>query len=107
MVTILYYLIPHSNGLITLNGILILLLYSFWLVHAVGTKNKMICNKGTKFLSRISMEIYLSHMVYFRVLEKLGLTHLLGDGVLSYICVVCIILIGLMIVIPFLQKGLS
>ena len=107
VVTILYFLIPHSVGLININEILILILYTFWLVYAVGTNNKMLCNKGTKFLSRISMEIYLSHMVCFRVIEKLGLTHLLGDGVLSYISVVCIILIGLMIVIPFLQKGLS
>lgn len=30
-------------------------------------------NRVTKFVSGISMEIYLSHMVVFRVIEKTGL----------------------------------
>lgn len=42
-------------------------------------------NPFTKFISGISMEIYLSHMVMFRVIEKLQLMHLLGNGWLSYI----------------------
>lgn len=45
----------------------------------------MLQNPFTKFISGISMEIYLSHMVMFRVIEKLHLTHLLGNGWLSYI----------------------
>ena len=50
------------------------------------------CNRGgvlvnpvAKFLGGISFEIYLCHMVIYRVLEKLHLVHLLGNGLLAYI----------------------
>lgn len=38
-----------------------------------------------KFLGAISFEIYLCHMVIYRVLEKLHLVHLFGNGQLAYI----------------------
>lgn len=31
------------------------------------------------------MEIYLSHMMIYRIIEKAGLIHLFGKNVLSYI----------------------
>ena len=50
-----------------------------------GGGYSLLQNPVTHFISGISMEIYLSHMVMFRVIEKLHLTHFLGDGLLSYI----------------------
>lgn len=38
------------------------------------------------------MEIYLSHMVIFRVLEKLQLNTILGDGKLQYIMLVVMVI---------------
>ena len=46
----------------------------------------------TKFISGISMEIYLSHMVMFRVVEKTGLNQMFGNGVLQYIVTVMLVL---------------
>lgn len=65
---------------------LMLLLFSILLIYALGT-NKMgaLQNPVTKFLSGISMEIYLCHMVVFRVIEKFGFAHLFKSDVLSYI----------------------
>lgn len=40
------------------------------------------------------MEIYLSHMVIFRVIEKLKLTKVLGDGWLQYIATVAAVIVG-------------
>lgn len=105
--TILYYVIPHKIGILGINELLVLFLYTLWLGYAISTTNRLLCNKGTKFISGISMEIYLSHMVCFRVIEKLGFTRLVGNGVLSYICVVGVVLIVLMVMIPIIQKVLN
>lgn len=65
---------------------LMLLLFSMLLIYALGiNKIGILKNPVTKFLSGISMEIYLCHMVVFRVIEKVGFTHLFKSDVLSYI----------------------
>lgn len=51
-------------------------------------------NKFTKFISSISMEIYLSHMVMFRVIEKLHLQTYFGNGILQYMITVVAVLLG-------------
>lgn len=107
VVTILYYMIPHDIGVISINALLLLLIYTLWLMYAISMTNKLMCNKVTKFISSISMEIYLSHMVCFRIIEKLGFIRLLGNGIFSYISVVGIVLIALMATIPIIQKVLN
>lgn len=53
---------------------------------AMGSTGKGILhNRLTGFLSDISLELYLSHMVIYRVLEKLNLLKLFGNGALSYV----------------------
>lgn len=69
--------------------VLMLMMFSLVLVCTMGAKHKKILqNPVTSFLSGISMEIYLSHMVMFRVMEKLHLTHLFASDVLSYVLTV-------------------
>src|SRR5699024_6306418 len=60
-------------------------------------------NRLTKFISGISMEIYLSHMVMFRVVENTGLNQLSGNGVLQYIVTVMLVLAA-SIVFPVVVK---
>lgn len=54
------------------------------LIYAVTTKGKILNNSVTKFFSNISLEIYLSHMAMFRIIEKINLVYLFGDGWLQY-----------------------
>ena len=44
-----------------------LLVFAAWLMYAIGSKNIILNNKVVKYLSGISMEIYLCHMMFFRV----------------------------------------
>lgn len=60
-----------------------------------------------KFLSNISMEIYLSHMIVFRIIDKLHLNYLFGTGWLSYIVTVCVVLIGTIIFSVVFKKLLE
>ena len=55
------------------------------LVYTLGcNRGGVLVNPAAKFLGGISFEIYLCHMVIYRVLEKLHLVHLFGNGLLAY-----------------------
>lgn len=56
------------------------------------------------FISGISMEIYLSHMLLFRVVEKLHLTTMFGNGWLQYIITVCLVILGTIVFSYIMQK---
>ena len=70
---------------------------------SVNSKFTILDNKIFKFIAGISMEIYLSHMVVFRVVEKLGLTHKFGKGALQYAITTVLVLAG-SIVFAFVLK---
>lgn len=71
------------------NVIVTLIMYSLVLICTIGAKNKIILqNPVSNFLSGISMEIYLSHMVMFRVMEKLCFIHVFTSELWSYILTV-------------------
>jgi peptidoglycan/LPS O-acetylase OafA/YrhL len=75
---VLYYLLGTSLPLqLALSVILT--------VAALGKKNLLLQNPVTKWLSRISMEVYLCHMVAFRLLEKLNVVRLFRSELLSYL----------------------
>lgn len=105
--TVGYYFLPKKIGDYKLTDLGSLVLYSLWLVYAVAATNKVFCNRATKFVSGISMEIYLSHMVGFRVIEKVGLISALGGGWLAYIVSSVGLLAALMLTIPFIKKFLD
>lgn len=56
------------------------------------------------FFSGISMEIYLSHMIIFRVGEKLHLNSLIGNGWMQYIFTVLYVVIGATVFAVVMQK---
>lgn len=64
-------------------------------------------NKVTMFISSISMEIYLSHMAIYRVVERLGLTTVIGSGLVQYIVTVIIVLCGTVLFAVSIHKGFS
>ena len=62
-------------------------------MHLEGLGGGVLSNQFTKFISSISMEIYLSHMVIFRVIERLGFNTIIGNGWGQYIVTVVIVLV--------------
>lgn len=79
----------------------IILVFSLLLILAINTENnKMLSNKIASFISKISMEIYLSHMLIFRIIEKLHLTKIFENNYMSFftttvIVTVCTIIFAL------------
>lgn len=65
------------------------------LVYTLGCKRRGgLVNPVAKFLGGISFEIYLCHMVIYRVLEKLHIVHLFGNGLLAYIFTAVAVICG-------------
>ena len=62
------------------------------LICAIPGRGGVLENRITRFFSNISMEIYLSHMVLFRVIERLGLNTRFGNGWLQYLITVVLVL---------------
>ena len=53
------------------------------------------------------MEVYLSHMVMFRVIEKLGLNTMIGNGWLQYGVTVVATICGAVVFSVAVKKGIE
>lgn len=83
--TVAFFVFPEYRVRLFSN----ILLYSLWVLFAVSEAGIMrgrtlLNNKIMKFLSGISMEIYLCHMMFFRIVEKFHIEDMIGDVDLCY-----------------------
>lgn len=70
-----------------------MVLFGSWLIYALGSKDLILNNRVVRFISGISMEMYLCHMVMFRVVEKVHLERFIADGDILY-ALTCILVIA-------------
>ena len=68
--------------------------FSVFLMYAIGSKDKVLNNRVVKYLSGISMEIYLCHMMFYRVTSMLHLDKFIGQCDLLYVATCIVTLIG-------------
>lgn len=101
---IMYYAITES-------ALTMIPLFSLMLIYTIvgGTecKHLILSNPVTRFISGISMEIYLSHMVIYRIIEKMNLMYISGNGVLGYFTSLVIVLTGTVVFSFIAQKGIN
>ena len=76
---ILLYYVSHRNIYFCLG------LFASMVIYGIISHGILLENRITRFFSTISMEIYLSHMVIFRIVEKTGLNYLGGNGWPQYL----------------------
>lgn len=74
------------------------------LAFAIAATGRVLENRITRFFSNISMEIYLSHMVLFRVIERLGLNTRFGNGWPQYLITVALVLVVTVIFAVVMKK---
>lgn len=72
-----------------------------------GRRNKLLYNPLTRFLSGISMEIYLCHMVFYRAIERFHLLYIAGNGLLGYVIACLLILAGAILFSFVVQKAIN
>lgn len=76
-------------------------------ICALGAKQYgILVNPVTSFISSISFEVYLGHMVIYRIIEKLRLTHLVPSDVVSYIFTCFLTILGSVVFALMAQYGL-
>ena len=74
------------------------------LICIIVVRGGVLESRITRFFSNISMEIYLSHMVLFRMIERLGLNTRFGNGWLQYLITVVLVLTATIIFAVVMKK---
>lgn len=68
------------------NHLYLLLLFSCWIIFSMNYDGCLLNNRFMHFLGALSMEVYLCHMVMFRLLEKIHLDqYITNDHVLYWL----------------------
>lgn len=81
-----------------------LLVSACLLICTIVVRGGVLENRITRFFSNISMVIYLSHMVLFRVIERLGLNTRFGNGWLQYLITVALVLVATAVFAVVMKK---
>lgn len=102
VITMTWYLIP-ANEFSLFFTVKTSILFAMWVIFAISQPMKLLGNSVTKILSQVSLEVYLSHMMIFRVVEKLGIAYRINNGNIAYIVVLCLTII-LTIVFALIAK---
>lgn len=90
VLTVLKFMVKCEDLIILPN----LLVFTAWLIYAIGTKGIVLNNKAARYLSGISMEIYLCHMMFYRVAERLPIEKMVHQCDVAYILTVAVTLAG-------------
>ncbi|MCI8294301.1 MAG: acyltransferase [Lachnospiraceae bacterium] len=69
-------------------------MFSLMLIYSLSEKRRVLNNPITRFIADISMEIYLCHMVIYRVLEKMKLSYIIQKDTVAYFIAVLLVLAG-------------
>ncbi|MBM6868105.1 acyltransferase family protein [Collinsella tanakaei] len=77
-----------------LSNIKQLVIWIPWMMLAIHREHRLFTNKFTSFISRISLEMYLSHLFIFQIVNLIGIPHLFGFGITSYIFTYVLVLVG-------------
>ncbi len=93
LLTVLWFITPNEINNFSISIFKTLIMFTSWICYSISFKSIILSNKVTKFISSISFEIYLSHMMFFRIVEKLKLTHLSNSNAVSYIITFIIVLL--------------
>lgn len=92
LISVAWYITPSAIGNVDISIAKLIILFAAWMCYAISVKSVILANPFTRFMSGISFEIYLAHMMIFRVAEKANILHLFSNDTLSYIFVSVIVL---------------
>ena len=100
--TFLYFILPLENEYLCLIRNIILSISL--LCYAISYSSIILNNKITRFIGNISFEIYLCHMVIFRIVEKLKVADLFNNIWLSYILTFVLVFCGSILMALIFKK---
>ena len=105
--TVGYYITPDVINSINIVVIKTLILYTGWLGLALGYDNRLMNNNFTNYISNLSMEMYLSHMVVFRIVEKIGIMERIESPVIRYMTTYLLLVMLLVMGLTIYRKAMN
>lgn len=94
LLTILFFVFPQVRSLKFYILVSEMVLFGSWLIYALGSEDFILNNRIVRFLSGISMEIYLCHMVMFRIVEKAHIERFITDCDILYVSTCILVITG-------------
>lgn len=79
------------------NNLLILCTFSMLMIYAISNKSFILENKFIQLIGKYCLEIYLAHMMIFRVIEKLSVYKMIGNQIISFVVIYSITVAGTLI----------
>lgn len=104
MLDVIWHFVPGEVAGVDIYMLKNLVLYLPWLMYAISVDSKILSNKVMKYLSGISLELYLAQMVIFRVIEKVKCLYLFGHGWISFLAVWIAAVVGLVVFIEVWKR---
>ena len=90
------FFLPFDNEYLSVGQIII---YSVtFVIYAIAFDKSILNNKIDSFIGSISLEIYLSHMIVFRILEKANILKFISNPNLAYVANCVIVLLGAILI---------
>ena len=98
VIAVFYYC---SESLISIIGLCVVILS-----YAISQKNRnaILDNRFTNFISSISLEIYLSHMMIYRLLEKGNMIRIFDNELMSYIFTSVLTFVGAVVFVVIVKQ---
>ena len=62
----MYYSLQMNNYIFS---VMMISIFTLLICYSITTNNKLLDNKYTAYISNISLEIYLSHMLIYRIIS--------------------------------------
>lgn len=99
IISIVCYLFVNSGveTMLVINAMLLI-----WAIS--GEENRLLDNKMTHYLGALSFEIYLCHMLVYRVIEKMHLLHVFSNEYVNYFMTIIMVLSGAVIFTIVIKK---
>lgn len=99
LLSVLFYVVPEYILEYRIIVIKALILFAAWVSYAISVKSFLLSSGIAKFLSNISLEIYLGQMIAYRLYEKVCGLYLFGKGWLSFfvdwVAIISILVVGI------------
>lgn len=86
--------------------IVLLVIFLLMMIYSIVSPGGMavLFNSFTVFIGKMSMEIYLSHMFAYRLLEKLNLLHCMENEIFNYMTTCILTVVGAILISTIIKK---
>lgn len=72
----------------------LLLVFGMFIIYAISNKSFLLENRLIQIIGKHCLEIYLAHMMIFRVIEKLSLHKMIGNQIISLVIIYMVTVFG-------------